>query len=201
MPEHDPAPILGPGGAIARRMGEKFEARPEQMVMARAVARAIEDRSHLMVEAGTGVGKSFAYLVPAILAAAESGKKVVVSTHTISLQEQLLGKDIPLLQAVMPQEFSAVLVKGRSNYISLRRLRRGEGPRRARRSARPEEFDQLGEIAHVVGRGPGDGSRSDLDFKPLGHRSGTPWPASTATAWARSARSSAIASTSPPASG
>ena len=90
--------------------------------MAEAVAEAIEAPAHLMVEAGTGVGKSFAYLVPAILAAAELGKKVVVSTHTISLQEQLLQKDIPFLRAVMPQEFTAVLVKGRSNYISLRRL-------------------------------------------------------------------------------
>ena len=68
------------------------------------------------------MGKSFAYLVPAILAAAELGKKVVISTHTISLQEQLLLKDIPFLRAVMPQEFTAVLVKGRSNYVSLRRL-------------------------------------------------------------------------------
>ena len=68
------------------------------------------------------MGKSFAYLVPSILAAVEQKKKIVVSTHTIALQEQLLRKDIPFLRSVMPQEFSAVLVKGRSNYISLRRL-------------------------------------------------------------------------------
>ncbi len=90
--------------------------------MAEAVGRAIDGPGHLVVEAGTGVGKSFAYLVPAILAATERKLKVVVSTHTISLQEQLLQKDIPFLRAVMPQEFSAVLVKGRSNYISLRRM-------------------------------------------------------------------------------
>ena len=77
---------------------------------------------HLVVEAGTGVGKSFAYLVPAILAAVHDKKKVVVSTHTIALQEQLVNKDIPFLQSVMGEEFTAVLVKGRSNYISLRRL-------------------------------------------------------------------------------
>ncbi len=164
MPQFDPAPTLGPGGAIARRMREKYEPRPEQMMMARAVARAIEDGSHLMVEAGTGVGKSFAYLVPAILAAAEAGKKVVVSTHTISLQEQLLQKDIPLLQAVMPQEFSAVLVKGRSNYISIRRLG-GASSRAGATFVKPEEIDQVAEIKLWAGRTL-DGSRSDLDFRP-----------------------------------
>jgi ATP-dependent DNA helicase DinG len=165
MPQFDPVPILGPGGAISRRL-HRFEERPEQMMMARAVARAIEDESHLMVEAGTGVGKSFAYLVPAILAASESGKKVVVSTHTISLQEQLLEKDIPLLQAVMPQEFTAVLVKGRSNYISLRRLG-AAGARAGATFGKTEELDQLAEIKLWSGQ-TRDGSRSDLNFKPLG---------------------------------
>ena len=163
MPQFDPHPILGPGGAIARRM-HRYEDRPEQMMMARAVARAIEDESHLMVEAGTGVGKSFAYLVPAILAAAEAGKKVVVSTHTISLQEQLLEKDIPFLRAVMPHEFSAVLVKGRSNYISLRRLDAASA-RAGATFQRPEDFDQLAEIKLWANRTE-DGSRSDLDFRP-----------------------------------
>ena len=165
MANFDPAPTLGPGGAIARRMHGTFEERPEQMMMARAVARAIEDESHLMVEAGTGVGKSFAYLVPAILAAAEAGKKVVVSTHTISLQEQLLEKDIPLLQAVMPQEFSAVLVKGRSNYISLRRMEAAVS-RAGSTFVLPEEVDQIAEV-RLWSRQTQDGSRSDLDFRPL----------------------------------
>ncbi len=163
MPQFDPQPILGLGGAIARRM-HRYEERPEQLMMARAVARAIEDESHLMVEAGTGVGKSFAYLVPAILAAAEAGKKVVVSTHTISLQEQLLEKDIPFLRAVMPHEFSAVLVKGRSNYISLRRLDAATS-RAGATFQRPEDFDQLAEIKLWANRTE-DGSRSDLDFRP-----------------------------------
>ena len=117
--------ILGPDGAVARRLGN-YEPRPQQLQMADAVAAAIADKRHLMVEAGTGVGKSFAYLVPAILAAtADKDCKIVVSTHTISLQEQLVRKDIPFLEEVMPQEFRAVLVKGRSNYVSLRRLRGG----------------------------------------------------------------------------
>ncbi|MBV8606635.1 MAG: helicase, partial [Singulisphaera sp.] len=86
--------ILGDGGAVARRL-PGYEARPQQLAMAEAVAHAIAARSHLIVEAGTGVGKSFAYLVPAILDAVTARTKVVVSTHTINLQEQLLLKDIP----------------------------------------------------------------------------------------------------------
>lgn len=161
----DPAPILGPGGAVARRLNG-YEARGEQLRMAQAVAGAIEGGRHLMVEAGTGVGKSFAYLVPAILAAGE-GKKVVVSTHTINLQEQLLQKDIPFLRAIMPQEFSAVLVKGRSNYLSLRRLQAAQ-TRADATFSRSEDFDQLGHVAHWA-RDTEDGSRSDLDFKPSGN--------------------------------
>lgn len=132
--------------------------------MAEAVAGAIDGGRHLMVEAGTGVGKSFAYLVPAILAAAELGKKVVVSTHTISLQEQLLDKDIPFLRAVMPVEFSAVLVKGRSNYVSLRRLASAQARAYATFSdgAEIEQVDRLSKWA----RSTEDGSRSDLDFSP-----------------------------------
>ena len=123
------ADVLGPTGSIARRLS-KYEERPQQLAMAQAVEKAIRDKHHLVVEAGTGVGKSFAYLVPAILAATnhegsdDSAKplRVVISTHTISLQEQLIQKDIPLLNSVIPREFSAVLVKGRSNYLSLRRM-------------------------------------------------------------------------------
>src|SRR5436305_1193189 len=95
------ASILGPGGAVAGRLGN-YEPRGQQLAMAEAVADAIADKRHLMVEAGTGVGKSFAYLVPAVQAAlADPHCRVVVSTHTISLQEQLIHKDIPFLQQVM----------------------------------------------------------------------------------------------------
>src|SRR5947207_1630446 len=117
------ASILGPDGTIARRL-TGYEARPQQLTMADAVADAIAGRHHLMVEAGTGVGKSFAYLVPAIQAAtADKNCRVVISTHTISLQEQLVRKDLPFLQRAMPRPFNAVLVKGRGNYLSRRRLR------------------------------------------------------------------------------
>jgi Rad3-related DNA helicase/REP element-mobilizing transposase RayT len=95
--------------------------------MASSVERAFEEGHHLMVEAGTGVGKSFAYLLPAIDYAVKRKKRVVVSTHTISLQEQLIEKDIPLLQSVYPDEFTAVLVKGRNNYLCQRRLQQARG--------------------------------------------------------------------------
>jgi len=161
----DPSPILGPDGVIARRLSG-YEPRAEQLQMAQAVARAMESGGHLMVEAGTGTGKSFAYLVPAILAASALGKKVVVSTHTINLQEQLLQKDLPFLRACMPQEFSAVLVKGRANYISLRRLDAAVA-RSGSTFTSDEELRQLADIRLWSGR-TDDGSRSDLEFKPFG---------------------------------
>lgn len=164
MSRLDPSPILGPDGAVARRL-KNYETRQEQLQMAGAVAKAIEEGGHLVVEAGTGVGKSFAYLVPAILAAVEMNKKVVVSTHTIALQEQLLRKDVPFLRSVMPCEFSAVLVKGRGNYISLRRLDMAVS-RQMATFQRQEEFDQLAEIRLWAAQ-TGDGTRSDLDFRPL----------------------------------
>ncbi len=117
----DPAAILGPDGPLARRVGG-WEHRQQQVRMAEAVGAALDARSAVMVEAPTGVGKSFAYLLPAIRRVVEHGERVVISTHTINLQEQLLEKDLPLLNAVIPEEFTAVLVKGRGNYLSRRRL-------------------------------------------------------------------------------
>lgn len=125
--------ILSPGGLIAGHIGPHFEARPEQLEMAKGVLEAMSSRSHLLVEAGTGVGKSFAYLVPAMLRAAERGETVLVATNTIALQEQLIKKDVPLLQSLIdPQNHDdpdwkpkvrPILVKGRGNYVSIRRLR------------------------------------------------------------------------------
>jgi ATP-dependent DNA helicase DinG len=157
--------ILGPGGLIARQL-ERYEPRRQQIDMAHAVADAIAEKHHLMVEAGTGVGKSFAYLIPAILAATASKDcKVVVSTHTISLQEQIVGKDIPFLQKVMPSPFNATLVKGRGNYISLRRLRVAQQRSRSLFSE-PSMDEQLRRIGQWS-RTTRDGSRSDLRFQPL----------------------------------
>ena len=110
-------------GTLAHSM-PRYEYRQAQEEMALAVAEALEDQKHLMVEADTGVGKSLAYLIPAIVWAVNNKKKIVVSTNTINLQEQLLHKDLPLLKEILPVEFHAVLAKGRSNYLCLRRLQR-----------------------------------------------------------------------------
>jgi ATP-dependent DNA helicase DinG len=159
-------PILGPGGAIARRL-PNYEARPQQLDMAEAVADAIAQRQHLMVEAGTGVGKSFAYLVPSIEAAcADKECRVVISTHTISLQEQLIRKDIPFLQQVMPTPFLPLLVKGRGNYLSKRRLRVAQ-KRGAALLTEPGGLEQLDALGRWA-RHTADGTRSDLEFRPLG---------------------------------
>ena len=162
--------ILGPTGRIGHKLSG-YEQRPEQLKMADAVTAALADGQHLIVEAGTGVGKSFAYLVPAILAATDPDanetsrvRRVVISTHTISLQEQLLSKDVPLLNSVIPREFSAVLVKGRGNYISLRRMGNAL-ERRGSLFYRQEEVDELGQLADWA-RETDDGSRSDLEYKP-----------------------------------
>lgn len=118
-----------PGGILEEACAHSpfpYEHRPQQSEMAAAVAHALEKGEHLAVEAGTGVGKSFAYLVPAILAIRARGAKAVVATYTISLQEQLMAKDIPFLRRHLGVDFKAVLVKGRGNYVCLRRLARAE---------------------------------------------------------------------------
>jgi ATP-dependent DNA helicase DinG len=117
--------IFGPGGVIARAHPD-YEYRPGQVEMAEAVLRAFESRRHLIVEAGTGTGKTLAYLVPAIAAAVARGGRVVVSTGTKNLQEQLMEKDIPFLQRVLPKKFSAAYMKGRGNYVCLSRMKRAE---------------------------------------------------------------------------
>jgi ATP-dependent DNA helicase DinG len=117
--------IFGPGGLIARAHPD-YEYRPGQVEMAEAVLRSFEARRHLIVEAGTGTGKTLAYLVPAIAAAVARGGRVVVSTGTKNLQEQLMEKDIPFLQRVLPKKFSASYMKGRGNYVCLSRLKRAE---------------------------------------------------------------------------
>jgi len=102
--------------------GFAYERREEQLAMAAAVSKALATGRHLVVEAGTGVGKSFAYLVPLILWCKANGVRAAVSTHTIALQEQLVQKDIPFLARRIPGGVNAVLVKGKANYLCLRRL-------------------------------------------------------------------------------
>ena len=117
--------VFGPEGLIARTHPE-YELRPGQIKMAEAVLRAFEQRRHLIVEAGTGTGKTLAYLVPAIAAAGGSGARIVISTGTKNLQEQLMDKDIPFLQETLPAKFRAAVMKGRNNYACLHRIKRAE---------------------------------------------------------------------------
>jgi ATP-dependent DNA helicase DinG len=123
------ASVLEHGGPFARYF-ESYEHRPEQVEMLRAVANALSYGQHLMVEAGTGVGKSFAYLVPAALFALQNNTRVVISTNTINLQDQLIKKDIPDLCAALGLDLRAAVLKGRSNYLCPRRLEllRKRGP-------------------------------------------------------------------------
>jgi ATP-dependent DNA helicase DinG len=117
--------IFGPEGLISKAHPE-YEHRPGQIQMAEAVMRAFEQKHHLIVEAGTGTGKTLAYLVPAIAAACGSGARVVISTGTKNLQEQLMDKDIPFLSDVLPAKFRAAVMKGRNNYACLHRIKRAE---------------------------------------------------------------------------
>ena len=164
------ADVLGPDQLIARRL-KQYEHRPQQLKMADAIYDAIANQQHLIVEAATGVGKSYGYLVPAILAATEhqetgqnkQRKTTIISTHTISLQEQLINKDIPLLQSILPREFSAVLAKGRGNYLSLRRMQQALGKAGALFDD-SELIDELQTVVKWSGESK-DGSRADMDFR------------------------------------
>jgi len=152
------ADFLEPGGGLAR-LQAGYEHRSQQIRMTRAVAEALSSGKHLLVEAGTGTGKSMAYLIPAFLWAARNGRRVVVSTNTINLQDQLIRKDIPLLQQLLGVELRAAVLKGRSQYLcparfeALRRLR----PRTA------EEMRVLAKVLVWLARG-GTGERIDLSL-------------------------------------
>jgi len=126
VPPDDPAAVaalLGPEGPLAGLL-PAYEHRESQMQMLLAVAQIQSRGGTLVVEAGTGTGKSLAYLVPSIARSVRHHERVVVSTNTHTLQEQLMGKDLPGLREWLPWDFKAVLLKGRSNYVSLRRWRR-----------------------------------------------------------------------------
>jgi ATP-dependent DNA helicase DinG len=153
--------LFSEDGLLAK--AKNFEYRPEQQAMAVAVARALQEERHLVVEAGTGVGKSIAYLAPSILFAIAEKKKAVISTHTINLQEQLLYKDIPILKKVLPIEFEAALMKGRQNYLCPRRLERA-----LQQAGELFTTSETAELAHIAqwARTTKDGSLSDLAVEP-----------------------------------
>ena len=153
--------IFGPDGLIAKTHPE-YEHRPGQIDMAEAVLRAFEQKRHLIVEAGTGTGKTLAYLVPAIAAACGSGARVVVSTGTKNLQEQLMDKDIPFLQETLPARFRAAVMKGRNNYACLYRIKRAESTPVLEGL---DQIDQFDEVFHWVTKTE-TGDRAELSNLP-----------------------------------
>ena len=134
--------VFGPEGLIAKTHPE-YEYRPGQIDMAEAVLRAFEQKRHLIVEAGTGTGKTLAYLVPAIAAACGSGARVVISTGTKNLQEQLMDKDIPFLQETLPVKFRAALMKGRNNYACLHRIKHAQSTPVLEGLDQIDQFDEV----------------------------------------------------------
>ncbi|HVF49236.1 MAG TPA: ATP-dependent DNA helicase [Pyrinomonadaceae bacterium] len=153
--------IFGRDGLIARAHPD-YEYRPGQIQMASAVLRAFEERRHLIVEAGTGTGKTLAYLVPAIAAATARGERVVISTGTKNLQEQLMEKDIPFLQRVLKKKFTAAYMKGRNNYACLYRIKRAED---APVLENFEDVDHFEEVRHWA-RESATGDRAELTELP-----------------------------------
>src|SRR3954469_7393152 len=153
--------IFSPEGLLSK--SRNFEFRPEQQEMAVAVAKALSEERHLVVEAGTGVGKSLAYLIPSILWALEKKKKAVISTYTINLQEQLVYKDIPIVQKVLPVEFEAMLWKGRANYLCPLRLERAVAhAQELFTSPEQAELQRIWEWAQTTQ----DGTLSDFAVEP-----------------------------------
>ncbi len=148
--------ILGPRGPLADEL-VGYEPRPGQLAMAERVARAIDLDERLLVEAGTGTGKTLAYLVPAIL----SGRKVVIATGTKTLQDQIARIDLPRLEAVLPEPFTFAVMKGLANYVCLRRL--GEHARQLSLSVTPDLA--LARVQAFVERSL-TGDRADLDGLP-----------------------------------
>ncbi len=125
MQENHIEKVFGIGGLISKSH-ENYEYRAGQIKMAEAITKAFEDKKHLIVEAGTGTGKTLAYLIPAVAAAIGGNKRIVISTGTKNLQEQLMEKDIPFLQKILPKKFTAAYMKGRSNYACLYRIQKAE---------------------------------------------------------------------------
>ena len=152
------AALLEHGGPFSHYF-EGFEHRPQQVEMLRAITQALSEGYHLMVEAGTGTGKSYAYLVPAALWALQNNTRVVISTNTITLQDQLIKKDIPDLKAALNLNLQAAVLKGRSNYLCPRRLAilRQRGPET------PEQMRLLAKVLVWLHEG-GQGDRAEINL-------------------------------------
>ena len=160
LDEEEAASYISEGGALSK-MSENFEERPVQVRLLKSIAKAFNKGQVGAFEAGTGVGKSYAYLIPAILWATKNKERVVISTGTINLQQQLSEKDIPAAQKILGKNVKAVLVKGRNNYVCLRRLEE-LGKERDLFDNESETLEKIHEWAKVSP----SGSRSDLSFFP-----------------------------------
>jgi len=150
-------------GVLADKF-ETYEFRQSQLDMAMQVYDTLEGKSHIFIEAPTGIGKSFAYLVPAILYAKEKKKKAIISTHTINLQEQLIGKDIPFLKENLGIDFKAALIKGKNNYVCPKRLKAA-----VENSSTLFESDEEKLLDRIYGwsKNTTDGTLSDIEFPVL----------------------------------
>jgi ATP-dependent DNA helicase DinG len=151
--------VFGDSGSLAEVISQ-YESRPQQVDMARKVNEAFRQNNHLIVEAGTGIGKSLAYLVPAIFWAANNQSRVVISTNTLNLQDQLLANDIPLLKQALTTPFEAAILKGRSNYLCPVRLT----DMRRRRPSNPDELRVLAKVLVWLTEG-GSGEKSGLNLR------------------------------------
>ena len=159
--------FFAPGGPLrqaASRGGRPYEFRPQQIEMSGAIADALAEGSNLCIEAPTGVGKSFAYLIPLIYRSRSSGRPAIISTETINLQEQLIDKDIPLLRELTGIDFRAALAKGRHNYLCRRRLSLLSGEQRDALLPAPSLALDLDRIVKWLERGS-DGDRDSIDFR------------------------------------
>ncbi len=154
--------ILRPGHNVSKKLNG-YEYRPQQLEMITEICHAFNQSQISVIEAGTGVGKSLAYLIPAVYWAVTNKEKCVISTNTINLQEQLIHKDIPFLQSVLDISFKAVLVKGRNNYVCLRKIEDIE--RDPTLNINPEEANEI-DLIIEWSKVTSDGSKSDLNFIP-----------------------------------
>lgn len=155
--------IFGPTGSLAAQF-EAYEHRPQQWIMASQVLNCFFNGGITLIEAGTGTGKSLAYLIPALLWARENNEKVIISTHTINLQEQLLTKDIPLARKALGWDFRASLVKGWSNYLCLQKLKHAQ-QEEEQELLHPEGIGTLTAIVQWASTTV-DGTRADMGFLP-----------------------------------
>ncbi len=178
--------FFGRNGTLSK-WHPNYEFRPGQVEMAEAVESALAEKRHLIVEAGTGTGKTLAYLVPALL----SGKRIVVSTGTKNLQEQLFFKDVPFLQQHFSRPLKVCYMKGRNNYACRQKIYDAEkeaGAHRPRRSRRFQDHPRMGEDHRI--RRP----RRDQDSARMQLRLGARWMRAAISAPARSAPTSSAAS-------